>query len=154
MHQHHFQNSPSPSILVKQQKKKYSLSTNKKNIGDLRVLTSKSHFHSQFHDLLKALKPRKVLGMGSVGFKVTSILKGKADLYISYSLENGSAPKDWDFFPPFAIIKGAGGFMTDIKGNDLGFLKDDKFEQRGIIVASMNQNHKYICDEIYSIVNK
>ena len=63
--------------------------------------------------------------MGSVGFKVASILRGEGDLYISYSLKGGSSPKDWDMAAPEAIITGAGGYFTDLRGRNLTFLNEN-----------------------------
>ena len=121
-------------------------------INDLTILTSKSHLSSDFESLLEKLCPKKVVGLGSVGFKVVSILTGEASLYISYSSNNGSCPKDWDMAAPFGLIKGAGGNFTDLYSNDLSFLKDNNFEQRGILVASLNQNHQEICKKILDLV--
>ena len=52
---------------------------------------------------------------------------------------------------PMALLKGAGGYFTDINGNDLDFLKKD-YEQRGILIASLSDNHKEICRKIKNIV--
>ncbi len=123
------------------------------DISDLTILTSKSHITPEFQALLEKLRPKKVIGLGSVGFKIVSLLRGEADLYISYSSLNGSCPRDWDMAAPFALMKGAGGYFTDINSRDLSFLKDDDFEQRGILVASTNLNHQKICRKIFELVN-
>ena len=121
------------------------------HIHDLTIVTSKSHVSKEFERLLEELSPKKVLRLSSVGFKVVSILSGEANLYISYTSKNGSCPKDWDMAAPFGLIKGAGGNFTDIYSNDLAFLKDDNFEQRGILIASLNQNHQEVCKEILDL---
>ena len=65
-----------------------------------------------------------------------------------------SSPKDWDFAAPEAILRAAGGSVTNIENNDLSYFKSD-FSQGGIIVASNNkQNHGNICSQIKSIVQK
>ena len=124
---------------------------NSKQLKEMTILTSKTHLHPNFEVLLKELKPKKIIGMGSIGYKVVSILKGVGDLYISYSLPKGSCPKDWDFAAPMALIKGAGGQFTDIDGNELDFLKND-YKQSGILLASMNTDHKAICSEIKDVM--
>ena len=121
-------------------------------ISELKVVTSRSHKPQELTYLLEELKPLKTIGMGSVGYKITSIIKGEADLYISYPIKGKSSPKDWDIVPPEAIIKGCGGNFTNLKGENLDFLNDD-FNQEEILVASMNQNHNDICFAIRSIVN-
>ena len=131
----------------KEQKIDKMISSNEKDINKLVIVTSKSHMHSKFSLLLERLKPSSVIGMGSVGYKIVSILNGDADVYISFSIPGGSSPKDWDMAAPSSIIEKAGGFMTDIKGNKLNFLKPN-FKQEGIILASMNKKHKEICKRI------
>ncbi len=131
--------------------KKSSFLNSSEDLNQLTILTSKSHFHSKFEFLLKELNPKNVLGMGSVGYKITSILRGEGDIYISYSLPNGSSPKDWDMAAPLSLIEGAGGYFTDINGCKLDFLNGN-FDQSGILIASLNSNHKEICKEISKII--
>ena len=124
-----------------------------KGLDQLKILTSRSHMHDKFKFLLDELNPLEVKGMGSVGYKIASLLRGEADMYISYSLPKKSCPRDWDMAAPFAIIKGLGGRFTDIYGKDLAFLKDNKYQQRGILVASMNEKHDEICQLIRKIIS-
>ena len=123
-----------------------------RSLDQLTILASKSHMHSEFKILLEKLKPKEVIGMGSVGYKINSILKGFGDVYISYSLPNKSCPKDWDIAAPLSLIKGAGGKFTDMYGEELSFMQNNSFEQGGILVASFNQNHQDICKQISNIV--
>ena len=91
--------------------------------------------------------------MGSIGYKAISIIKGEADLYISYAEKSKSCPKDWDMAAPQSIIKGCKGYFTDDKGYDLKFLNDDDFRQEGLILASMSQNHLEIYKTIRDLLN-
>ncbi len=118
------------------------------SFNEITILISKSHSHPQLQSLIKSLNPKKILGMGSVGYKVSSILKGYGDFYISFSLPNSSCPKDWDMAAPSSIIRGAGGHFTDVHGSNIEFLKNDNYDQGGIILASMNKNHQGLCKEI------
>ena len=69
-------------------------------------------------------------------------------MYISLSLPGRSSPKDWDFAAPEAILKNAGGAITNIDNEELSY-GGPNFEQGGIIVASNNkQIHGRICLEI------
>jgi len=131
----------------KEQKIKKSICVNEKDINKLVIVTSKSHMHSKFSHLLENLNPLSVIGMGSVGYKIVSILNGDADVYISFSLPGGSSPKDWDMAAPSSIIEKAGGHITDSSGENLNFL-DANFNQEGIIIASMNAKHKELCNRI------
>jgi len=128
------------------------IKTNCMNLNELIIITSKTHIHQKLEVLINKLNPRKIIRLGSIGYKIVSLLSGVGDLYISYSLPGESCPKDWDIAAPMALMKNAGGYFTDINGRDLEFLKEPNFEQRGILVASMNSNHKQICKEIKDIV--
>ena len=67
--------------------------------------------------------------MGSIGCKIASIIRGDSDIYICLSLPGKSSPKDWDFSAPEAILKGAGGSITNIDNQELSY-GDENFEQR------------------------
>ena len=65
-----------------------------------------------------------------------------------------STPKDWDFSAPAAILKAAGGAITNLDNQELTY-GNANFEQGGIIVASSNKIiHKDICLEIKDVINK
>ena len=92
--------------------------------------------------------------MGSIGCKIASIVKGESDIYICLSLPGKSSPKDWDFAAPEAILKGAGGAITNLNNENLTYGKSN-FEQGGIIIASNNYlKHEKICLEIKQIIEK
>ena len=81
-------------------------------------------------------------------------MRGESDLYICISLPGKSSPKDWDFAAPEAILRAAGGAITNLNNKVLSFGRSN-FEQRGIIVASNNKiNHGRICLEIKKIIKK
>ena len=90
--------------------------------------------------------------MGSVGYKVSAILRGEADIYISYSDPGQPTPKDWDMAAPSSVIIGYGGHLTDEKGENLKFLNDSQYRQNEIIIASMSQEHNYICKKIKDLI--
>ena len=92
--------------------------------------------------------------MGSVGCKIASILRGESDIYICLSLPKESSPKDWDFSAPAAVLKAAGGAITNLDNQELTYGKSN-FEHSGIIVASNDyKNHQKICLEIKEVINK
>ncbi len=87
-------------------------------------------------------------------FKIASLLRGESDFYICLSLPGKSSPKDWDFAAPEAILKTAGGAITDLDNKDLTY-GTSNFEQGGIIIASNNVNeHISFCLEIKKIIKK
>ena len=92
--------------------------------------------------------------MGSIGCKIASIVRGESDIYICLSLPGKSSPKDWDFAAPAAILRAAGGAITNLDNKELTYGKSN-YEQGGIIVASNNKcMHEIICLEIKEIINK
>ena len=68
-------------------------------------------------------------------------------------MPEGTCPKDWDMAAPYGLIKEAGGYFTDMNGEDLKFLKEENYDQSGLLIASMNINHLEICKKISKLLN-
>ena len=97
---------------------------------------------------------KKVIVMGSIGCKVTALIRGEADIYISISTPGKSSPKDWDFAAPDAILRAAGGAITNIDGKELLY-NTKGYEHKGIIIATNNALiHNDICMEIKNIISE
>ena len=125
-----------------------------KSLIEMNIVTSKNHRNKILNTLIEKIHFRNVIIMGSIGCKIASIIKGESDIYISLSLPGQSAPKDWDFAAPAAILKAAGGEVTNIDNQQLSY-NQPLFEQRGIIIASNNkQTHKELCIQIKEIIKK
>ena len=123
-------------------------------LQEMTIVTSKNHNNEKLNNLIKKINFKKIIVMGSIGCKVSSILRGESDIYIALSIPNKSAPKDWDFAAPEAILKAAGGSITDINNRDLIYGQND-LQHHGIIVASnKKQNHKSICSQLKEIIEK
>ena len=92
--------------------------------------------------------------MGSVGCKIASIIRGDSDILIYLSLPGQSAPKDWDFAAPDAILRTAGGKITYLNNNELNYNNED-FEHSGIVIATNDkENHENVCSEIKKIIRE
>ena len=118
------------------------------------LVTSKNHSNNTLKRLIEKLNFKDVIVMGSIGCKIASILRGESDIYICLSLPGRSSPKDWDFAAPEALLKAAGGTITDLNNNELTYGKSN-FEQGGILVATNNRlTHRSICSEINCIIKK
>ena len=118
------------------------------------LVTSKNHRNQILKNLIQKIHFDEIIVMGSIGCKIASILRGESDIYISLSMPGKSSPKDWDFAAPEAILKAAGGAVTNLNNEDLSYGKNN-FEQGGIIIASNNiNNHRKICLEIKEIIKK
>ncbi len=135
-------------------KMKLDLSKKNKSIHEMVLVTSKNHRNETLKKLIHKIQFHKVIIMGSIGCKITSIVKGESDIYICLSLPGKSSPKDWDFAAPEAILKASGGAITDLDNQDLIYGKSN-FSQGGIIVASNNvKTHEQICLQIKEIIEK
>ena len=123
-------------------------------LKEMTIVTSKNHRNEKLKDLIEKINFKKTIVMGSIGCKIASIIRGDSDIYISLSLPGKSAPKDWDFAAPEAILKASGGAITNINNEDLVYGRTD-LKQSGIIIASNNKkNHKRICSEVKEIIEE
>ena len=128
--------------------------SSRKTINEMTLVTSKNHSNNTLKRLIEKLNFKDVIVMGSIGCKIASILRGESDIYICLSLPGRSSPKDWDFAAPEALLKAAGGTITDLNNNELTYGKSN-FEQGGILVATNNKlTHRSICSEINCIIKK
>ena len=127
---------------------------NKKQLEDMTIVTSKNHRNETLRNLINKIGFKKVNVMGSIGCKVASILRGECDIYICCSLPGKSSPKDWDFAAPEAILRAAGGAITNIDNEELCY-ESENYKQGGIIIASSNnQTHENVCLQIKEIIMK
>ena len=133
-------------------KKKIPLKSRK--INEMTIVTSKNHGNEILKRLIRKLNFKDVIVMGSIGCKIASILRGESDIYICLSLPGGSSPKDWDFAAPEAVLKAAGGSITNLDCTQLTYEKPG-FKKDGIIIATNNKvTHQSICSEINRIIRK
>ncbi|WP_413683940.1 3'(2'),5'-bisphosphate nucleotidase CysQ family protein [Prochlorococcus sp. MIT 1011] len=113
-------------------------------ISELILVSSKNHQQSKLQNLLSTLCFAEIKKIGSVGCKVASILRGESDVYIS--LSGKTSPKDWDMAAPHALIEAAGGVFSHIDGTNLIYQNPD-YSQRGCLIASHGKCHKEICQK-------
>ena len=126
----------------------------RKLLNDMVIVTSKNHRNQTLRNLIDRIGFKEVKIMGSIGCKVASILRGDSDIYISLSLPGKSSPKDWDFAAPEAVLKTAGGAITNLENKDLTYSQKN-FEQGGIVIASGDKEiHKELCLQIKEIIKK
>ena len=133
---------------------KNNLLQNKRKIHDMTIVTSKNHRNQTLKKVIEKLNFKDQIVMGSVGCKIASILRGESNIYICLSLPGKSSPKDWDFAAPEAILKTAGGSLTNLNNSELSY-GGSNFEQGGIIIATSGKfSHKSICSEIMQVIRK
>ena len=122
--------------------KKHISFSERKEISELILVSSKNHQESKLQNLLTKIDFASTKKMGSVGCKVASILRGESDVYIS--LSGKTAPKDWDIAAPHALIQAAGGSFTHADGTNLTY-DNPNYLQEGCLIASNGKSHKNIC---------
>lgn len=126
----------------------------KKFLNDMTLVTSKNHRNQTLKNIIERISFNKVSIMGSVGCKIASIIRGDSDIVIYLSLPGQSAPKDWDFAAPDAILKTAGGKITYLNNNELNY-NNENFEHSGIVIATNDkENHENVCSEIKKIIRE
>ena len=124
---------------------KYSKTNNSKNLDDFILISSKNHTNKDLENILSKFSCKKVYA-GSIGFKICSILKGLADVYISVS--GKTAPKDWDVAAPAFVLEEAGGKFCRINEESFKYLNSN-YEQTGCLIAARDKKlHSHICDVI------
>ena len=124
------------------------------NFEEMTLVTSKNHNNKILKNLIEKIPFKKVVVMGSIGCKITSIVKGESDIYICLSIPSKSSPKDWDFAAPEAILKASGGEITNLENEELSY-NNEKYEQNGIIIASNDKKtHESICMRLKEIISK
>ena len=124
------------------------------NLEDMTLVRSKNHSNKNLKKLIEKIKFKNLNIMGSIGCKIASIIRGESDIYISLNLPGKSSPKDWDFAAPEAVLKAAGGAITNLNNEDLTY-NQNNFEQGGIIIASKDkQIHERICLQIKEVIIK
>lgn len=96
----------------------------------LRMVRSRSHPDPLITAVGEALEADEVLS-GSVGVKCSLIAEGQADVYVH------PVPflKEWDTCAPEAVLRGAGGRVTDCAGDPLTYGKREPAQPRGIFAA-------------------
>ena len=114
------------------------------DISELILVSSKNHQQSKLLKLLSSLSFAGTKRIGSVGCKVASILRGEADVYIS--LSGKTSPKDWDMAAPHALIEAAGGKFSHADGTNLIYQNPNLY-QSGCLIASHGKTHQKICQK-------
>ncbi len=116
---------------------------------DLSLVVSRTHRDERFQSLIDQMPFRARNYVGSVGCKISTILEGQSDVYIS--LSGKSAAKDWDFAAPELILTEAGGQFTHFNGNPLTYNNGDA-RQWGGLMASNGHCHEELCQKATALL--
>jgi 3'(2'), 5'-bisphosphate nucleotidase len=96
------------------------------------LVVSRSHRSRTVSRVAAALGLESETPLGSVGLKVARVASGEADLYLSFSVDT----REWDACAPEALLRAAGGRMTDLLGDPLRYNKDTADTPRGLLASN------------------
>ncbi|MEZ4270489.1 MAG: 3'(2'),5'-bisphosphate nucleotidase CysQ [Myxococcota bacterium] len=97
-----------------------------------RMMVSRSHRSQSVSAVATELGISQQRPMGSVGLKVAQIALSLAEIYLSVT----DRTKEWDACAPEAILRAAGGTMTDILGQPLRYNKTKPNTPRGMLASN------------------
>ncbi|HLG20869.1 MAG TPA: inositol monophosphatase family protein [Bdellovibrionota bacterium] len=112
----------------------------------LRFVCSRSHPDPKLEQLKTRLKNAEIVLCGSVGLKCAMIAQDQADLYVH------PVPflKEWDTCAPEALLRGAGGIVTDCYGKEFRYGKKDPHQPGGIFAAPQEIWNR-VAKEVFSV---
>src|SRR6056297_1953696 len=120
-------------------KKEQQIKVSSRNkFGGFRLVGSRFHSSETEEDLNQKLNFERKIPCGSVGVKVCLLAEGKAEL----NLNPSDKTWEWDICAPDAILREAGGTLTDLEGNHFSYNKKDPRNSRGYIASNGLRHNK------------
>jgi 3'(2'), 5'-bisphosphate nucleotidase len=123
--------------------------SDKTEIREVRLAASRNHRSPRMDVVMRALGIEEEVQRGSVGIKVGLIIEQQCDVYIHLSPRT----KQWDTCAPEVILREAGGRMTDLFGEPLGYNNADVQNRNGL-VASNGAIHEYTIEKLSSLLEE
>ena len=104
----------------------------------MRIIGGKLSPFSRQRQVHKALgiSADRVRSVGSVGVRMASVARGKADCYV----QAPGKTKMWDTCPPLALVLAAGGIVTDLRGAPLDFTAPPVTHPRGVMACAKERH--------------
>jgi 3'(2'), 5'-bisphosphate nucleotidase len=100
--------------------------------GQLRLVASRSHRTQAIDEVKNVLGIADEVNIGSVGLKLGLIAVGDRDLYVN----PGSMSKAWDTAAPEALLRAAGGRITNIHGDRLRYDRPELAHPHGLLATN------------------
>jgi 3'(2'), 5'-bisphosphate nucleotidase len=117
------------------------------DLREARLAASRTHRSPRLDRVIQALGIKTETRRGSVGVKIGLIVERECDLYIHLS----SRSKQWDTCAPEAILREAGGELTDLWGYPLRYNTPDVWNRNGL-VASNGRLHKAVIEGLQPLL--
>ena len=113
----------------------------------LTIVESRSHRSARVEAIRQRLRIPESILTGSVGLKVGIICEGRAHVYV----HTGHRTHLWDTCGPEAILREAGGRITDVSNNPLRYDNSEVKNLHGI-VATNGQIHERVVNVTQSVL--
>ena len=97
----------------------------------VRVAASLSHFSETMQNIIKTIEPVEICRIGGAGNKCNNLAIGNVDCYIHPS----KGLMYWDLCAPESLIKGMGGYSTNLSCERLTYPVDGDRKMKGLILA-------------------
>jgi 3'(2'), 5'-bisphosphate nucleotidase len=101
-------------------------------LAESRFVVSRSHKSREMESKIARLGVREVARVGSAGVKAMRVACGEAELYV----HTGVAGQRWDTCGPEAIVRAAGGQVTDLEGRAIDYASGELPNARGLLVSN------------------
>ena len=114
-------------------------------LGESRLVSSRSHRTSELERVLAAVAAREVLQQGSAGLKGALVARGEAEAHLAPRY----AGQRWDVCPTDALVCAAVGRVTDAHGNAFDYRAASLSNDTGVL-ASNGLVHDAVLERVES----
>jgi 3'(2'), 5'-bisphosphate nucleotidase len=101
-------------------------------LADADLVTSRSHRSARLDHIAARMGVRRITPCGGAGVKATRIATGEADVYVM----SGRAGKRWDACAPEALVRAAGGVVSDERGAPFEYASGELDNVRGFVATN------------------
>ena len=106
--------------------------TDVRDIADATIVSSRSHRSEKLERALGALGVKAITSMGSAGLKGAAVARGSVDAHVAPHY----AGKRWDVCAAEALVRAAGGTVTDAWGEPIDYRAPSLSNDRGLIASN------------------
>jgi len=119
-------------------------------LDDLRLVSSKNHASPRIVEIMEtlAIPEARNLRISSTGLKVMTVAWGESDLYI----HPRSGTKLWDSAAPHAVLRAAGGTLSDLRGQPLRYRGPGLGNDAGLLACGATE-HAEIADRLRQLAD-
>ncbi|HET9956436.1 MAG TPA: 3'(2'),5'-bisphosphate nucleotidase CysQ [Polyangiaceae bacterium] len=101
-------------------------------LSQARVACSRSHNTGEVEQVLDGLGAAELVQLGSAGLKGAHVATARADAYVAPHY----AGQRWDACAPDALVRAAGGNVSDAFGEPIDYRSDSLYNDRGIVMTN------------------